>query len=276
MTVWERTSQIAGPMRYAPGPRNTASSHASDIAAVAPSSLPSFHQLDSDSFADELDAESTIGATFSPLGPSLGDYDLPDDVPFLDLGPDSYDRVPKLGCHKSLDRDYRTHTDKLKPSSRYSCYTFLTPKLIPSSCQAAPLPCARWTTVTSRRQLFKILLDSRVFKHLKSPQVFNLKASNPSRSSSSYFPYSAHRSSPPPRTAFKPAALRDRVLAPKLPPRSSSPTQAPAARSHARTASPCLQSICQSMRYTTMHPVLRSPLPALDGWVPEAQAAWIV
>ncbi|KAJ7216832.1 hypothetical protein C8J57DRAFT_1732448 [Mycena rebaudengoi] len=51
---------------------------------------PSFHQLDSDSFADELDAESTIGATFSPLGPSLGDYDLPDDVPFLDLGSDDF------------------------------------------------------------------------------------------------------------------------------------------------------------------------------------------
>ncbi|KAJ7236384.1 hypothetical protein C8J57DRAFT_1728283 [Mycena rebaudengoi] len=186
-------------------------------------------------------------------------------------------------CHVNTSLPSLTPRFAVPPCSRHTPTSpsqaqdiHVIPPLPPSSSPQVALPCARWTTVTSRRQLFKILLDSRVFKHLKSPQVLNLKASNPSRSSSSYFPYSAHRSSPPPRTAFKPVVLRDRVLAPKLPPRSSSPTQAPAARSHTRAASPCLQSTCQCMRYTTMHPVPHSPLPALDGWVPEAQAAWII
>ncbi|KAJ7273914.1 hypothetical protein C8J57DRAFT_1594587 [Mycena rebaudengoi] len=51
---------------------------------------PNFNQLDSDDLSEELEAQSTIGATSSPPGPHLPDYDLADDIPFGDLNSDDF------------------------------------------------------------------------------------------------------------------------------------------------------------------------------------------
>ena len=72
---------------------------------------PTYPELNSDDFAAEHDAESTIGATSSPPEPFVPDLHVAYDVPFLDLGSDDMQDNEQDLTYGSTSRAPRTGTD---------------------------------------------------------------------------------------------------------------------------------------------------------------------
>ncbi|KAJ7244693.1 hypothetical protein C8J57DRAFT_1524865 [Mycena rebaudengoi] len=71
-------------------PRSTIALVAKFMFDVLQGLRPNFNQLDSDDLLEELEAQSTIGATSSPPGPHLPDYNLADNIPFGNLNSDDF------------------------------------------------------------------------------------------------------------------------------------------------------------------------------------------
>lgn len=70
---------------------------------------PNFTELNSDDFADEPDAASTIGAASSPPGPHLRDIHRRPDIPWGEMGSDDF-------LDEDSDADYGSNTRARKSS----------------------------------------------------------------------------------------------------------------------------------------------------------------